>query len=265
MRGSQHRGIAGVDLCDSRWSPAAEVGRKIIRRGLMAPAIWHQLWTNLGPPSKLGLITYTCFYHLRPPRPLTSRELTCAAKLPASFLPPSGHSCCHPPSGHPPSGRLGHKAKMNILHRHSSRWNRQSVAVHLHRLDLHGAIAGGEWEPHQVSGSWSPWSPQARCQCLCDRKKAGSQNNSRPTQWELASLVPGIEDQGHLQVWGVRAQSCPTFLQPHELYPGFFVQGIFQAIILEWVTMPPSRGSSRPRDRTLVFCISCIGRWVLYH
>ena len=28
---------------------------------------------------------------------------------------------------------------------------------------------------------------------------------------------------------------------------------------------PPPRGSSRPRDQTLVSHISCIGRWVLYH
>ena len=25
---------------------------------------------------------------------------------------------------------------------------------------------------------------------------------------------------------------------------------------------PPSRGSSQPRDKTCVFCVSCIGRWV---
>ena len=28
---------------------------------------------------------------------------------------------------------------------------------------------------------------------------------------------------------------------------------------------PSSRGSSRPRDRTCVSCISCIDRWILYH
>ena len=31
---------------------------------------------------------------------------------------------------------------------------------------------------------------------------------------------------------------------------------------MEWVTIPFSRGSSRPRDHTHV---SCIGKWVLYH
>ena len=34
--------------------------------------------------------------------------------------------------------------------------------------------------------------------------------------------------------------------------PGFFVHGIFQARILEWVAISFSRGSSRPRDRMWV-------------
>ena len=41
--------------------------------------------------------------------------------------------------------------------------------------------------------------------------------------------------------------------------PGSSVHGIPQARLLEWVAMPSSRVSSRPRDGT------CIGRWVLYH
>ena len=40
--------------------------------------------------------------------------------------------------------------------------------------------------------------------------------------------------------------------------------GILQARILEWVAMPHSRGSSRPRDQTHASCVSCIGRWVLF-
>ena len=28
---------------------------------------------------------------------------------------------------------------------------------------------------------------------------------------------------------------------------------------------PSSKGSSRPRDRTRISCISCIDRWILYH
>ena len=40
--------------------------------------------------------------------------------------------------------------------------------------------------------------------------------------------------------------------------------GILQARILEWVTMPSSRGSSQPRDWTHVSYVSSIGRRVLY-
>ena len=41
--------------------------------------------------------------------------------------------------------------------------------------------------------------------------------------------------------------------------------GILQVRILDWVTMPYSRGSSWPRDQIHVSYISCIARWVLYH
>ena len=45
--------------------------------------------------------------------------------------------------------------------------------------------------------------------------------------------------------------------------PGSSVHGILQARILEWVTMPSSKGSSRPRDWTHVSYVSCTGRWIL--
>ena len=39
--------------------------------------------------------------------------------------------------------------------------------------------------------------------------------------------------------------------------PGSSVHGLLQAKILEWITMPSSRGSSRPRDQTCVSCGFC--------
>ena len=36
----------------------------------------------------------------------------------------------------------------------------------------------------------------------------------------------------------------------------YIVHGILQARILEWVAIPFSRGSSKPRDQTQVFCIT---------
>ena len=47
--------------------------------------------------------------------------------------------------------------------------------------------------------------------------------------------------------------------------PGSSIHGILQARILEWVAISSSRGSSQHRDQTHVSCVSCIGRWVLYH
>ena len=59
------------------------------------------------------------------------------------------------------------------------------------------------------------------------------------------------------------AQSYLTVCNPMDCSPpGSSVHGILQARRLEWVAMPFSRVSSRPRDGT---CVSCIGKWILYH
>ena len=61
-------------------------------------------------------------------------------------------------------------------------------------------------------------------------------------------------------------QLCLTLCSPLDCSPpGSSVHGILQARILEWVAMPSSRGSSRPRDRTCVSDVSSTGRQVLYH
>ena len=55
------------------------------------------------------------------------------------------------------------------------------------------------------------------------------------------------------------AQSCPTLCNPMDCSPpGSSVHGILQARILEWIAIPFSRGSSRPRDRTPVSCTAGI-------
>jgi len=49
------------------------------------------------------------------------------------------------------------------------------------------------------------------------------------------------------------AQSCPTLCDPMDCsLPGFSVHGIFQAIVLEWIAISFSSGSSQPRDGTQV-------------
>ena len=61
-------------------------------------------------------------------------------------------------------------------------------------------------------------------------------------------------------------QWCLTLCDPMDCsLPGSSVHGIFQARILEWVAIPYSRASSRPRGWTHFSCTSCIGWQILYH
>ena len=51
-----------------------------------------------------------------------------------------------------------------------------------------------------------------------------------------------------LKVKVLVAQLCPTFCDPMDCSPpGSSAHGIFQAIILQWVAILFSRGSSQPR------------------
>ena len=64
----------------------------------------------------------------------------------------------------------------------------------------------------------------------------------------------------------VHAQSCPALCNPMDCSPpGSSVHGIFQVIILEWVAITYSRGSSSFRDQNCVSLVSHISRQILYH
>ena len=54
------------------------------------------------------------------------------------------------------------------------------------------------------------------------------------------------------------AQSCPTLCYTTDCSPPVapLSMGILQARVLEWVSMPSSRESAQPRDRTQVSCIA---------
>ena len=54
-------------------------------------------------------------------------------------------------------------------------------------------------------------------------------------------------------------QSCPILCDPIDHSPpGSSVHGILQARILEWVAMPSSRVSSRPKDQTCISYVSSL-------
>ena len=62
------------------------------------------------------------------------------------------------------------------------------------------------------------------------------------------------------------SQSSLTLCDPMDCsLPGSSVRWILQVRILEGIAISSSRGSSWPKDRTHVYGVSCISRWILYH
>ena len=84
---------------------------------------------------------------------------------------------------------------------------------------------------------------------------------------DLESVIQS--EANHKNKYGMHVkliQSCPSVCDPVDCSPpGSSVHGILQARILEWVTMPLSRGSSWPRGWTYISFVSCDGRQILYH
>ena len=61
----------------------------------------------------------------------------------------------------------------------------------------------------------------------------------------------------HISIVSSVPQLCPTLCNPMDcILPSSSVHGIFQARVLEWIAISFSRGSSQPRDQTLVSCIA---------
>ena len=63
----------------------------------------------------------------------------------------------------------------------------------------------------------------------------------------------------------MRTQSCLILWLMGCILPGSFVCGISQARLVERVAISSSRGFSRPRNRTLISCVSYVGGQILYH
>ena len=123
---------------------------------------------------------------------------------------------------------------------------------------------------------YSSSSPQHLTECLTRPwgavlrlKKRGKNAQDKPWSWSeglwarcqswfwvfschfTEGCRPGYDGLGTGGVW--KSLSCVRlFVTPWTIYslPGSSVHGILQAIILEWVAFPSSRGSSQPRDQT---------------
>ena len=126
-------------------------------------------------------------------------------------------------------------------------------------------LPAGSGERRHGPGTWVPWRW---------KEWVGGYTNSST---QSSSVSPPPSDPLLLcQSWGqispeepacIHAKSRPTLCNPMDQcsWPGFPVDEIFQAMILEWIAKPSSRGSPWSRDQTLVSYVFCFGKWVLYH
>ena len=82
---------------------------------------------------------------------------------------------------------------------------------------------------------------------------------TQPVTWPLTKCslnIDSLEKRSESVSCSSRVLLCnPMDCSP----PGSSVHGILQAIILAWVAIPFSRGSSQPKDQTWVSCI--VGRF----
>ena len=100
-----------------------------------------------------------------------------------------------------------------------------------------------------------------------------SKGFSRQEYWSRVPLPsPSLEGLDVIQYWGYweeRKWKWMFSIMSDSETPWIVAcqaplsMGILQVRILEWVVISYSRGSSRPKDRTRVSYVSCIGRWVL--
>ena len=67
--------------------------------------------------------------------------------------------------------------------------------------------------------------------------------------WEVPLSLWVVESLSHVWLFGESVDCSPL---------GSSVHGLLLVRILEWITMPASKGSSQPENRTWVFCVSCI-------
>ena len=132
------------------------------------------------------------------------------------------------------------------------------------------------WPVREPSGEWI-FQPQSglclTCNFLSPRSETPSETTPEfpETVWDstvhccfklltsrviCSAVVDEVKSLSH--VW--------LFVTPWTVaYQAPLVHGIFQAIVLEWIVISFSRGSSWPRDRTWVSCIvdRCFTVWAI--
>ena len=116
----------------------------------------------------------------------------------------------------------------------------------------------------RAGGSLQAHSGQQFSNCVLKRLKILEEKDRSSRGTKLFQLKP--VPLFYLLDSCLDAQWCPTLCDRMDCStPGSSVHRILQAIILVWVAIPFSSGSSRLGDRTQVSYVSCTGRWNIYH
>ena len=104
------------------------------------------------------------------------------------------------------------------------------------------------------------------CPTLCDPIDGSPPGSSIPGILQARILEWVAISFSNACMHAKSVQSCPTLCNPMDSSPpGSSVHWIFQARILEWAAISYSKASYQPRNQTLVSCVSCISRQILYH
>ena len=93
-------------------------------------------------------------------------------------------------------------------------------------------------------------------------------------RWWVVDQMPGFRSCFLTDLKGRFLMLCMCVLSSVSVFAtsctvcslaGSSARGTFQARILEGNALSSCRGSSQPRNRTHVSCVSCIGKWIVYH
>ena len=115
----------------------------------------------------------------------------------------------------------------------------------LFTFHLHPSLLRLEHEPLRDPEVSSPQRQSTNSSYFCSCIQHYSSNVNITRQDRSCT-----EEEAHLSVMSDSATSKDN--SPL----GFYVHGILQARIMEWVAVPSSRGASQSRDRTRVSCIA---------
>ena len=120
-----------------------------------------------------------------------------------------------------------------------------------------GAVMSGDCRRWKWAGDGNTWRGESFLLLKDDLATGAVPSESKFLGGKSCCLRPGYSCVPAKCPTRLCLQLCPTLWDPIECSPpGSSVHGVLQARILEWVAMPLSRGSSRPRGQTWVSCVA---------